>query len=160
VCATDATDRDAHGLGSAAVDVDEVHPDGVVGQCTEDGSKRRRGPAPTADDLAQIIGVDPNLDQLPTTLLAGSYRHVIWPVDDTTDQVFEGLGEHVQLSRSVSAADAASASPPLVSAVPAGSFCVVAPWAPCSLLSWELACLALLCLVAFFFGGVVASVLG
>ena len=83
-----------------------------------DGAERGRGAAVAADHLAEVVGVDPHLEDRAATQLLVADGDVVGVVDDTADQVLERVGEHERrLTASVlaSAVSASSAAPSGVS---------------------------------------------
>jgi hypothetical protein len=78
--------------GLAAVGVDEVDPHITAGQGADDGSERGGRAAAPPDDLAEVVRMDMDLEQLAPTLLAGSHPYVVRVVDYAADQVLERVG--------------------------------------------------------------------
>ncbi|GAA3042998.1 hypothetical protein GCM10020000_22650 [Streptomyces olivoverticillatus] len=64
-----------------------------------------RGAAVAADHLAEVIGVDPDLQHAPAAQVARSDLHLVGVVDDALHEVLKGLLEHPQAS--VDSADSA-----------------------------------------------------
>jgi hypothetical protein len=82
------------------VNVDKV--DTYVLPCRErsnDGPQRSRSAAGAADDLADIVGVDTDLQHPAATQFFVLDGHVVGIGDDTPDQMFERVGEHLGLAR-------------------------------------------------------------
>jgi hypothetical protein len=75
------------GCALAFVDVDEVHTYAVVGECTDNRTERGCGTTAASDDLAEIVRMNPHLEELSLTAPASADRHVVRIVDDAPDQV-------------------------------------------------------------------------
>src|SRR5699024_508082 len=99
---------------ASAVGVDHVDPHPAAADGGHDRAQRRRGPTATADDLAQVVGVDVDLDGAAATAAHHVDVDVLGVADDAADQVVDGVGDgldvHLSASPSVSAASAVSAS--------------------------------------------------
>src|SRR5699024_11202256 len=98
-------------MTSTTIDIHHVDPDGSVGgQRVHHGPQRAGGAAGPADDPAQILGVDPDLEQVPAAQRALGDLHVVRVVDDPAHQVVERVGEHQSSLVSASASSAFSAA--------------------------------------------------
>src|SRR5688500_8316652 len=105
------------------VGVHEVDPrTAAAGEGRDDGAEGGRGAAVASDHLAEVVGVDPDLEDRAATQLLVADRDVVGVVDDAAHQVLESLGQHDQASLlpassavTVSVASAASAAPSGVS---------------------------------------------
>src|SRR5690606_29802080 len=109
-------------VGSASpVGVDDVDADLLAtGERTHDGAQRAGGPAATADHPAEVLGVDPHLQDVAVADVLGADAHVTIVVDDALDEVLQGLLEHDQPS-ALSVPISAPASADCLAAPPAGS---------------------------------------
>src|SRR5690606_38596871 len=109
-------------VGSASpVGVDDVDADLLAtGERTHDGAQRAGGPAATADHPAEVLGVDPHLQDVAVADVLGADAHVTVVVDDALDEVLQGLLQHDQPS-ALSVPISAPASADCLAAPPAGS---------------------------------------
>src|SRR3954452_21114033 len=84
--------------GSALlVDVDEVDADAAAAQRRHDRAERLGGAPGATDDLAEVVRVHADLEDLAATQVAQVDLDVVRMVDDAPDQVIECFLEH-QLS--------------------------------------------------------------
>src|SRR5215831_15711262 len=80
------------------VGVQEVDPDvRVAGQRADHGPQRPGGPSAAADDLAQVLWVDADLEHPAPPQPATVHADIVGELHDASDQVLEGLFEHVSL---------------------------------------------------------------
>src|SRR5699024_1434341 len=77
-------------------------------QRTNHRPERRRGASGPADDLAEVIGVYPNLEHRSPPLGPRPHGDVVGIVDDAADEVFQRLSEHARQEFSAGASAAAS----------------------------------------------------
>lgn len=76
--------------------LEEVDPDmPSASEGSDDGPQRSRGSAATADDLAQVIGMDPDLEDSAAPKIALTDLYVAGMLDDPLDEVLEGFLEHL-----------------------------------------------------------------
>src|ERR1035437_3440413 len=79
--------------------VDDVDPNGFA---TREGAHHRaKGPGRAAgatDDPSEIIGMNPDLQDLAPTKILAPHSHILIVVDDALDQVLQRLVEHDQTS--------------------------------------------------------------
>src|SRR5450759_2513434 len=79
--------------------VDDVDPNGFA---TREGAHHRaKGPGRAAgatDDPSEIIGMNPDLQDLAPTKIIAPHSHILIVVDDALDQVLQRLVEHDQTS--------------------------------------------------------------
>src|SRR4051812_39290088 len=85
--------------GSAPVGVDDVDAQAAAAHAGHHRAQRLGRAAATADDLAEVVGVDPDLEGLAATAVQQVDGDVVGVVDDALDQVLERLFEHVLLGR-------------------------------------------------------------
>src|SRR6478609_9212386 len=97
--------RSAHAVGVDDVDAHVV----VAREGADDGAQRARRAAGAADDAAEVVGVDPDLEQLTAAQLLADHDDVLVVVDDALDEVLERLLEHAQASAFAASSPAASA---------------------------------------------------
>src|SRR5664280_2919180 len=84
---------------SQPVRVDDVDPHRLAaGEGTHHGTKGPGRAARTADDPTEVIGMDPNLEDLAAALILAPDSHILIVVDDTLDQVLQRFVEHDQTS--------------------------------------------------------------
>src|SRR5690242_20017966 len=85
-------------IGSAdLVGVQQVDPDVTTRrQRTDDGAQRPGGAPAPADDLAEVVGVNPHLEDTAPAQRPAGYLNVVRKLDDAPDQVLEGLLKHVR----------------------------------------------------------------
>src|SRR5699024_211476 len=80
---------------SVPADVDHVDPHGPVGgQSPHHGPQRTRRAPRAADHAAEITGVDPHLEKIPTAHRLRLHPNIVRVVDDATYEVLQGVGEH------------------------------------------------------------------
>src|SRR5699024_314997 len=80
---------------SVPVDVDHVDPHGPVGgQSPHHGPQRTRRAPRAADHAAEVTGVDPHLEKIPTAHRLRLHLDIVRVVDDATYEVLQGVGEH------------------------------------------------------------------
>src|SRR5664280_3513006 len=84
---------------SQPVRVDDVDPHRLAaGEGTHHGTKGPGRAARTADDPTEVIGMDPNLEDLAAALILAPDSHILIVVDDALDQVLQRFVEHDQTS--------------------------------------------------------------
>src|SRR5688572_32447627 len=86
-------------LCSAPVGVDDVDPEAAPADAGHHLAQRLGGAPAAADDLAEIVRVDPDLEGLAAAVGEQIDGHVFRVVDDAFDQVLERVFEHVLLGR-------------------------------------------------------------
>src|SRR5687768_925948 len=84
-------------LCSAPVGVDDVDPEATPADAGHHLTQRLGGAPAAADDLAEVVGVHPDLEGLAATVGEQVDRHILRMVDDALDQVLERFFEHVLL---------------------------------------------------------------
>jgi hypothetical protein len=75
--------------------VDQVDADAATADCGHDRPQRLRSATGTADHLAEVVRVDPNLEYPAGSAFAQIDGHVIRVVHDAADQVVKRLFEHL-----------------------------------------------------------------
>lgn len=110
------------------VGVDDIDPDTAAADSGHHGPQRRRSTTPAADHLAEIVGMNPDLQGAATTPGGQIHPDVVGVIDDAPDQMLQGLGEHAHADSAASAgaASAGAASSAGFSALAAFFFGVVA----------------------------------
>src|SRR5664280_434707 len=84
---------------SQPVRVDDVDPHRLAaGEGTHHGTKGPGRAARTADDPTEVIGMDPNLEDLAAAQILAPDSHILIVVDDALDQVLQRLVKHDQTS--------------------------------------------------------------
>src|SRR5664280_1896590 len=84
---------------SQPVRVDDVDPHRLAaGEGTHHGTKGPGRAARTADDPTEVIGMDPNLEDLAAAQILAPDSHILIVVDDALDQVLQRFIEHDQTS--------------------------------------------------------------
>src|SRR5664280_1759893 len=84
---------------SQPVRVDDVDPHRLAaGEGTHHGTKGPGRAARTADDPTEVIGMDPNLEDLAAAQILAPDSHILIVVDDALDQVLQRFVEHDQTS--------------------------------------------------------------
>src|SRR6185312_15972845 len=128
----------------------------------DERAQRGRGAAPTANDLAEVVGVHMHLDGSATAARHHVDPDIVGVIHDPADQVLHGVNDdraHGSGQLSVdSVAPAKMASGPSAAASDS-SLTGAAAWASAWAVAWSASSAAFLA-GAFFFLGVVASVLG
>src|SRR3712207_2733547 len=111
---------------AATIHVHEVDArTAAPGECRDHGAERRRRTTASADHLAEVVGMHPDLEDGAAAQLLVADRDLVGVVHDPPDQVLERLCEHGGQSASGRAALACSVS--LSSAVSAVSASMTAP---------------------------------
>src|SRR5437899_1300626 len=71
------------------VHVDEVDADAAATEGAHDGTQSAGGAAVAADHLAEVVGVDPDLEDAPAAQGARGHLHVVRVVDDALHEVLK-----------------------------------------------------------------------
>src|SRR5581483_11982831 len=98
------------GHSTDVVHVDEIDADVPATEGGDNGAQRARRAPAAADDLPEVLGVHPDLQDAAPAQLPRTHLDVVRVLDDALHQVLEGLLEHAQASVEVSDASAPSAS--------------------------------------------------
>ncbi len=92
----------------SAIGVDDVDPDTTPTDSRHHGPQRGGRTAAATDDLAEIIGVNPDLQRAATTPGGQIDPDILVVFDNAPDQMFQGVGEHTHLASAAAAGAGAS----------------------------------------------------